>query len=763
MTRRGRPIMPVRLETAAMLRHPFRSLAVAGMLTIALSVVEAAGPVFWQVSTRADLLKGELSALSVDADGRLLLGPSVSLLDDPGQPYLWTAVEDRSGSLFVGSGKDGKVFRVDRSGKAALFFDAAEPEVHALALLPDGNLLVATAPDGRIYKVDPQGRSTAFFDPSEKYIWALAVDRRGTVLAGTGAPGVVYRITPDGKGTVLCKAGADNVVSLALDSKDRVLATTGSPGKVVRVDAGGRLSVLLDTGYREARGLQTDDRGNIFVVALDGTKAEAERVGGDVVVEPTKTTPTPSVTTEVTSFAILDMGAATAAEPKTAAVAAGGRPAKGALFRIQPDGAWDTLWESPDDLPMDLLAEPNGDLIVATGNQGKLFRVTGDPPRATWLAQTPAQQVTRLMAAGSGGYVVLTANPGKLLRLGPQRATTGTYESDVRDTQTVSTWGTISWRATLPPGAKVELFTRSGNTSRPDETWSDWGGPYRQPGGEPVTSPRARYLQWKAVLTGGTADSPALTSVSVAYLQRNLRPRVTSITVQPPGVVFQKPYPTGELEIAGIDDPPADARPAGAAPVPSMSGAVGRRAFQKGLQTIQWKGEDPNDDRLRYDVLYRPEGQAAWKTLKRGLADTIVVWDTSSVPNGSYVVRVVASDAPSNPPGSWLAGDMDSTTFEIDNTPPWLRILAVRRDGTGTVVEFEVTDADSALQRVDYSLDAEPWLRLNPKDGMCDSRREVFELRVEANLADRTLVLRAVDGLGNVGTARVDAPPAPGR
>ena len=127
-------------------------------------------------------------------------------------------------------------------------------------------------------------------------------------------------------------------------------------------------------------------------------------------------------------------------------------------------------------------------------------------------------------------------------------------------------------------------------------------------------SPKARYLQWRAVLTAGDGDrSPTLTSVGAAYLPRNLRPNVASITVQAPGVVFQRPFTSGDSEIAGFDDRErADARqqspqPGGGAPPGAPS--LGRRLYQKGLQTFVWKAEDGNDDRLQYDVSYRREGE----------------------------------------------------------------------------------------------------------------------------------------------------------
>ena len=214
---------------------------------------------------------------------------------------------------------------------------------------------------------------------------------------------------------------------------------------------------------------------------------------------------------------------------------------------------WDQLWESRDDSPYDLTFDQNGALVIGTGNKGKMYRLEGDPLRPTLLARASAQQVTAFHKDARGRLYYATANPGKVFRLTSERATRGTYESEPRDAQMVATWGTLSWRGTASDGNRIELFTRSGNTETPDETWSAWSAAYTNADGSPITSPKTRYLQWRAVLTG-KGDGPVLTSVTAAYLQRNLRPQVRSVTVHPPGIVFQKPYTTGEPDLAGFED-----------------------------------------------------------------------------------------------------------------------------------------------------------------------------------------------------------------
>jgi hypothetical protein len=236
---------------------------------------------------------------------------------------------------------------------------------------------------------------------------------------------------------------------------------------------------------------------------------------------------------------------------------------------------------------------------------------------------------------------------------------------------------------------------------------------------------------------------------------------VTGITVYPPGIVFQKPFSTGETEIAGFEDGWPDTRPSPAELQAGAGGAVvaqgpplGRRTYQKGLQAFSWKAEDENDDKLQYDVLYRRETDTAWKTMRRGLEDELFVWDTTSVPNGTYILRIVASDALSNPPGAALAGEAESISFDVDNTAPSIRVTGVRRQGDANVIAFEVRDDHAPVQRVDSSSDGTRWRPIYPLDGICDSQLERFELVVDTDPAN--VVIRAVDTMSNVATARAN-------
>jgi len=725
----------------------------------ATAVLSASAPTFWTVSTQADFLKGDVDNLSIDSDGRIFLGPATTQIAETSAPFLWTILAGPDGTLWAGTGNEGQVLKIGRDGKTSNFFDAAEMEVHALALAPGGGLYVGTSPDGRIYHVSADGTSKPFYDPDDKYIWAMVTAPDGSVYAATGEKGNIYKIAPDGKGSLFYKTNTTNVVTLALDKSGNLLAGTESPGRIFRISRDGKAFVLLDSPFKEIHAIRIADDGTIYAAAFSGTPGGEDRSAPSINAPsaPEPRAPVPSVSAEITAITVVDASSS----PSGGATSSNGRSRnpKGAIYRIRPDGLWDTLWEAADDWPFDLLIENGGSLLVGTGKEGKMFRLSGDPARATLVARAAARQVTALIRDGSGRIVAATSNPGKVFTLASTRASLGTYDSDIRDAGTVATWGAIRWRAAAKPG-EVEVFTRTGNTATPDETWSPWSKAYTAEAGEKITSPNARYLQWRSVLkaTAG-AQGPILTSVTTAYLPRNLRPVVSSITVHPPGTVFQRPFSTGELEIAGFEDNTSDGRSPSQPNTSSASSstpptpALGRKVYQKGLQTFVWKADDDNDDRLQYDVFYRREGETAWKPLKRGLWDPIVVWDTTSVPDGTYYVKVVASDAPSNSPATALVGEFESVSFDIDNTPPNVEVQSATRSGSRVNVKFVVRDEQSAVQRVEYSLDASKWQTAFPVDGIPDSRREDFDVVVEDAAAAQSIIIRVTDAMNNVATA----------
>src|SRR5438105_1637813 len=110
---------------------------VAALLALCTATVVGSSPKFFQAATQTDFLKGDVENLSIDSHGRLVLGPATELVFETAAPFVWSVVSNPDGTLFIGTGNEGKVFRVDAQGKGSTFFDAAELEAHALAPAPD--------------------------------------------------------------------------------------------------------------------------------------------------------------------------------------------------------------------------------------------------------------------------------------------------------------------------------------------------------------------------------------------------------------------------------------------------------------------------------------------------------------------------------------------------------------------------------------------------------------------------------------------------
>jgi len=720
------------------MRKPFLNLPVTAVFVlVSLFTVKAlAGePVVWEIGSRTELLKGEARGVSVTDNGVLTLAPRFDQLFNTEQGYVWSSVIDPAGNVYVGTGHDGKIFRVAPDGSGSLFYKASELDVTALAIAKDGAVLAATSPDGKVYRITGDGKAEVYFDPGDKYIWSLAVLPDGSLAVGTGDSGKLYRVRAAGakpESSLLISTNQTHVMSLAVNKQGELIAGTDPGGLVLRISADGKAFGLYDAPLREIHALAAADDGSIYALALSDAASTAK-------------SQTATVATDAAAAAAAATDeAATAQVPATPAARSRNdlTNVRSAIFRILPDGGTDVVWSSPSITGFTLLARPNG-VLLGTSDKGRIYSITPDG-RDTLLLQSTEGQISSMTAQGANVYAA-SSNQGKLLRYGDALMAEGTYESPVRDAKLVASWGRIWWRGQGP----IELQTRSGNSDKPDSTWSDWSASYREPNGTQITSPKARFVQWRALLRGG-ASRPQLEDVSVAYLPRNVAPEVLSITIMPPGVSLQPQLQIQtdpNIESAGLD--------------PSMFGMAvqnpPRRVFQRGARALQWQAEDRNSDTLEYAVYYRSLGESNFRMLKDHLRETFFTVDGASLADGRYIFKVVASDALDNPAGSALSGERISEPIEIDNTPP-----VVRASGTAAITGdrvravFDVEDTTGRVKRADVSIDGGAWREVFPDDGIADSQRERFSLDlVVEGPGEHTISLRAYDNSSNVGTVSV--------
>jgi len=732
------------------------------LLPLSAMPLFAVTPQFWEIRNYDDFRRGKLTDVSLTSDNELILAPRFDSVFNTEQTLIWSAVADSKGNVYVGTGHDGKIFRVAPNGKGTMIADLKELDVSALLFDAKDVLYAATSPDGKVYRIEdaaggnPQVKE--FYRPDAKYIWDLAFDHQGQLLVATGDKGVIYRVSRDGKGESFYETDETHVISMAVDRDGNVIAGGDPKGYIYRISPDGKKAfVVYDSGMREVHSVALGKNGVIYAAVLSARPsftapaAPASPTAGSTNLQPSITVTVGSAESSIQNVEVIDTPDQSAGTSRSPSHRTGpDANAQSVIFEILPNGVVNTLWRSRDEMVFSLL--PNGDrLLFSTGTKGRIYSLSPANYRDVMLLkESTEEQTTRLLLAGNHVYAA-GANIGKLFRMGDGPAVSGTYESIVRDTDAISTWGKLAWKAQNP--GLLQIFTRTGNTSSPDKTWSDWEA---VDGGGMPASPKARFIQWKAVLKSDKDNSPRLTSVTVPYLQQNFRPEVMSIDVLPPGVALVKTQTFNANGSPTGGNDPAAARASARTGQSATPRIPPRHVTQKGAQSFQWTATDKNDDYLVYDVYYRGDGEKTWRLLKKGLEDSFYTINSDTLPDGMYQVRVVASDEPSNPPDVALTGEAETRVFSIDNTPP---VVSMRLEGTdkGRVrIAIDAADATSTLNQAEISLDTEDWRPIFPVDGIIDSKLETFSyLSEKLAPGEHVIAFRVYDQNDNVGMQKL--------
>ena len=712
----------------------------------------------------SDFVKGKFDGVSLGRDGRLSLAPKLDTLFTSEQPVIWSVVTAPDGALYAATGHRGRVFRIEQNGTSKLVWTADRPEVFAIAVDKAGVLFAASSPDGKIYRIE-NGKAAEYFDPKTKYIWSLAIAADGTLYAGTGDDGRVFRITGAGKGEPYYVTGQGNVTGLMIDAQGRLLAGTEPNGILYRITAKDKAFALYDSNLPEIRAVSPNADGSVYAVALGGS-LEKKAQSIQAIQQQQDTTPTMTTSITVTAAAGGDIKPVPPSPAKPAeqaqtpqvttatAVATDTTPVeKSAIYRINADNTVDTLWSSKEENVYDILAGRDGQIYFGTDASGRIYRLTPDR-KLTLVAETNESQATRLVE-WRGALLAATGNMGKIYRLEGAGAG-GTYESPVFDAGSVAQWGRLRWQGENGAGS-VAMRTRSGNSLRPDATWSEWSAPLPQ--GAQIASPNARFLQYEAKLSG---TGVSLENVTAAYLPQNNPPVIRAITVlttvTPAGSLSGTGAKAGST--ASLASTPysvtvtdtGDATPVSSTGTPTQTLS---RAAQQQLN-ISWQADDPDGDKLVYELDFRGEGERDWIPLKRDLHEASYTIDGDALADGRYYFRVTASDRESNPPANAKETELVSSPVLIDNTPPVIRVQPVKRTGAGVDVSFDAQDAASAIRRAEYALDAGVWTPIAPVDGILDSQAETFRLHIDTVPAgEHLLVIRVADSGGNTGLAKV--------
>ncbi len=528
----------------------------------------------------------------------------------------------------------------------------------------------------------------------------LAFDADGALLAGGSDRGLLYRIAEKGKGVVLYEFAEDEVKALAVNGNEVYIGVNRQKIKRPRGAAARRPSAAEFEDLTQQ------------LTSQFGAAMTAETVGRERETPP---------------------------EARLANLLAGN------LYVRHTDGRVDRLANWDNESVLDVKVDGEGGILVGMSGQGRVYRVR-DSQNWELLFDFDEQQALTLAVRDGKLAFVGTGNIGDAYSIDAQKARDGELTSEVHDCRFLTTWGNLSW---MGSGA-IAVATRTGNTALPDSTWSTWAEPVKTSPTK-VSSPRARFIQVRAQLAA--ASDPVLESLDLYYRMQNQKPEISSVEIgDKPKMASEKPKgdlpndlksdgSDGEAAISAITSPKTEEeRPKSATPI----------------KEIHWRAGDKDGDTLVYRLFYQADGDQAWVPafMDKPLKKTEYSWNTESIPDGWYRIKVVASDEESNPAGEGLTDEKTSDLVKVDNTRP--QVLQLAYDAAGGILKGMARDNLSLIRYLEYSIDGGEWKFFAPKDGVFDDREEAFEVKLGPLGAGlHFIAVRATDEDGNIGVEKV--------
>lgn len=681
----------------------------------------------WVDSSAKDFGAGEFQNVAVRSSGRVFLAPLKTQLFKGEAAWVWRVAQGKD-VLWVATGDKGVIYKVTSKGTVVAFTptEKADREPFALTVDREGNAIVAYSTSGNVYRVPTRGEAKLLFKAGQRYVWDMLVASDGCFILATGDEGKVLKVSHDGKIQEILDADDAHVLSLAEGKDGTIYAGSGENGLLYAIGRDGP-RVLYDAAESEIRALAWDGLGNLYFSTAGGETRRRGMPSMRAVGPRPEAAPAPPSATPQQQQA----GAAPAATPQLDMMPM--LPlfpmpqiqGANSLYVLKPSG--DVRRVATRERTAFLsLAFWEGHIYVGTGNEGFVFRLEEDDSLSA-VGKLAENQVT-VLAATADGLAIGTANPGRVYLLSGDGPSEGSLVSRTYDCQFVAHWGRLYWAGEFPLGTEAEFSVRTGNTETPGAGWSDW----KKCGyGARIECPPGRFIQYRATLRSSKPPvTPYLSEVTVFYATANQPPIVKDLS-------FSK-------DKAG--DKPSQ---------PGRRAAGPERGFSGKLR-ISWSAEDPNGDQLSYSLWLRGEGEKREVELVRSSRDTSYTLDTESIPDGRYVLRLVASDEGSNPAIEALKGERVSDPVLIDNTPPKVTDIKFTRRTRGGQFSCTIQDELSTLTGAEYSLDSKGWKPLQPADGIFDSREEsaVFAIE-ELEPGQHILAIRAVDDCDNTGAGKL--------
>ena len=702
---------------------------IAAAFASAAAVARAVEVKTWDFNTERAYSAGTFHHTLVNNYGDLSLSRRIfTLMHLPLRGLMNAVAIAPNGRVYFGDSPDGKVYELQRGKLSVLYTPpTGRRQILALHMLGAHHLLVAACGSrSALLDIPLQGRRhkprVLFSNPEVRYIWDIVTAKNGDIYLATGPHGQVWKLQQNGKAHLLVQIPVNNIMALVMThGGHHLIAGTDGSGLVVKLNpVSGHSFVLMSADRAEISALALGRNGTIY--AATASPNRAKNSGGFFKTQaapdgmPASVPSMQAGTGKAGNNAAhrhmghLPLPVMTAPPSAQPFPGSGGSKKLNAVYAISPDGRVVPILAVPDMILS--MVYLHGGLILGTGPNGRLISYNPKTQTQILLHHFKEHDILSIAKMHDGGIILGTANAGQIYQFGPGWNQTGSYTSRVLDAKLPAQWGVPHVTATVPHGDTVAIETRSGNVKSVEKFskyWSRWSAPIPANSYQPISSPTARYLQFRLVLKDGPKQpSPVVQKVRIGYEQINVAPNVSSIT--------------------------------------SSKLRNGKHSV-----VVNWSAEDPNGDTLVYSLYYQQKGIPVWIRIARHLSDTTYHFSTNGLPDGQYRIKVVASDAPSNPLSMALASARKTNWFTVVNTPPYITNLKAVVEGrrvkiTGIAHSHLVSVAQVAID-VDSG---RHWQPAAGSTSIMDSPLEAFSVETRSLSAGaHRVVVRVTDAQGN--------------
>jgi hypothetical protein len=698
-----------------------------------------------------DFLKGKTENVVISSRGTLELAlKSENLIENLEDTWSVNQIVTIGNDIYLGTSPNGGIYRYNSNGLEKIYpaekqneqqdkseiSDANSPadsnsieekthlqNEHIFAMSKDvtGRLIAGISGKNCRLMRFQRGEFRTIFEPNDaSYIFSIEVATPGEIYVGTGPEGKIYKLDSMAEqATLLFDSDDKNILSLSSGGDNILYAGSDTRGLVYKIDTETKQAdVLYDSDFPEINSvISWNDK--VYAAGTSAKIKESEtefaaNQTGEGRPESNGTDGNQKPTPEMDNPVILKIpnssdDSSQKKPPRRPRPERGKQGNASTIYKVDKQGFVQKIFQ--EKAVFFCMTKQGDKLLLGTGGNGQLFRISPSEEIQKVIYDDPnAPQITSV-ATSDRDILIGTANPAKLIRLTPDYSPKAVYTSEMIDADQPARWGKLQIDASIPESCEVLVAVRSGNvkdTNAP--TLSEWTEYKKVTKPVNLDCPVGRFCQYKLLLKTDSPDkTPIIREVAIANTIPNIAPQVQAVTIESPE---NKP----------------------------------------GALQISYKAEDDNSDKLIYKIDFRQTGWDNWIEIEDSIEEQQYIWDTRTVEDGRYEIKVIANDRKSNSEQTALTASRVSDQFVVDNTAPELeKISFSSSDSSSVLISLTVTDNLSVITNLEYTIDSsKDWMSSVPEDIVFDTTKESFEIKID-NLkrGKHILSLKMTDAAGN--------------